>query len=453
MGCLNLTEQENATLGGEQAQAMFEAVSDVIYGFLLPAVCAFGMVGNVLNLTILTRRKLHKSFRTLEQAANLCLISLAVSDLMFCVFAFPTMFLPKNDLYPTKGVLLMYRVYGTAIINVFIMMSTWLTVAMSLERYLAICHPLRQDLYLTTRRIKIVIVLTYILSFLFNVPVLWRYEVQDICPPISPPGGIVPTEKPPGHGAPGHPAGPVGGGGVQAAGSLVNLTVNNMAGGWVRNVSDPYKPHSAVNLTGGVAGRGMVRGGAGPGTVSVQEMTVTVPPSPSPPGSIAFRPHQVFLWGSSQLDTAYRIAWAVVNNVIPLLLLLYFNVCLCCKIYRSYKMRQKFKQEHHSGHENSSHVLTVTLVVIVLMFLIFVAPSEIVIHVALLTNSNNSYTYMSVEAVMNFMQSLNFSLNFILYCIISPYFRKTLKYLVCCGCYNIYQVSKQWRKEFETSLM
>jgi hypothetical protein len=57
------------------------------------------------------------------------------------------------------------------------MISTWLTVAMSLERYLAICHPLRQDLYLTTRRIKIVIVLTYILSFIFNVPVLWRYEV------------------------------------------------------------------------------------------------------------------------------------------------------------------------------------------------------------------------------------------------------------------------------------
>ncbi|XP_076449139.1 FMRFamide receptor-like [Babylonia areolata] len=366
MVCLNLTDPaENATLGGERAQKLFEEVSHVIYGFLLPSVCAFGIVGNVLNLTILTRRKLQKSFRTLEQAANLCLISLAVSDLMFCVFAFPTMFLPENDLYTSKGVLLTYRVYSTAIINVFIMMSTWLTVAMSLERYLAICHPLRQDLYLTTRRIKIVIVLTYILSFIFNVPVLWRYEVQEICP----------------------------------------------------------------QLLGGEEG------------VTTQM------------GSVAFRPNQVFLWGSSQLDTVYRILWAVVNNVIPLLLLVYFNVCLCRKIYRSYKMRQKFKQEHHSGHENSSHVLTITLVVIVLMFLIFVAPSEIVIHVALLTNSNNSYTYMSVEAVMNFMQSLNFSVNFILYCIISPYFRKTLKYLFCCGCYNIYQVSKQWRKEFETSLM
>ena len=103
MVCLNLTEQDNATFGGEKAQALYEEVSYVIYGFLLPAVCAFGIVGNLLNLTILTRRKLQKSFRTLEQAANLCLISLAVSDLMFCVFAFPSMFLPKNDIYATKG--------------------------------------------------------------------------------------------------------------------------------------------------------------------------------------------------------------------------------------------------------------------------------------------------------------------------------------------------------------
>jgi hypothetical protein len=142
----------------------------------------------------------------------------------------------------------------------------------------------------------------------------------------------------------------------------------------------------------------------------------------------AYRANRVNLWESAHVDTAYRILWAVINNVIPLLLLVYFNVCLCHKIYRSYKMRQKFKQEHHHGHhDNSSHVLTVTLVVIVVMFFILVAPSEIVIFAATISNSNESYTYMTVEAVMNFMQSLNFSVNFILYCIISPYFRKTLR--------------------------
>ena len=53
MVCLNLTEQDNATFGGEKAQALYEEVSYVIYGFLLPAVCAFGIVGNLLNLSLI----------------------------------------------------------------------------------------------------------------------------------------------------------------------------------------------------------------------------------------------------------------------------------------------------------------------------------------------------------------------------------------------------------------
>ncbi|XP_067651068.1 putative G-protein coupled receptor F59B2.13 [Haliotis asinina] len=354
--CLNITDEEdnNTGLGSERAKLLFEDVSYIVYGFALPSVCLFGMVGNVLNLTILTRRKLQKSFRTLEMAANYCLVALAVSDLMFCVFAFPTTFLSGDDMYDNTAFLLKYRMYGTAIINVFIMVSTWLTVAMSLERFLAICYPLRQDLYLTTRRIKIIIVISYIFSFIFNVPILWRYEPRLLCS---------------------------------------------------TNSSHPI-----------------------------------------------YMPKTVPLLGSVKIDTAYRILWAFIGNFIPLILLFYFNVCLCRKIYRSYKMRQKFKQDRH-GSENSSHTLTITLVVIVVMFFILVAPSEIVIVIAKITNNESNYSYMTIEAVMNFLQSLNFSVNFILYCIISPYFRKTLKYIFCCGCYNIYQVSKQWKKEFETSLM
>nr|KAG5712211.1 hypothetical protein BaRGS_014561 [Batillaria attramentaria] len=344
MVCLNLTEKENNTLGGEKAQALFEEVSHVIYGFLLPIVCAFGIVGNLLNLTILTRRKLQKSFRTLEQAANLCLISLAVSDLMFCVFAFPTMFLPKNDLYQSKGLLLTYRVYSTAVINVFIMISTWLTVAMSLERYLAICHPLRQDLYLTTRRIKIVIVLTYILSFIFNIPVLWRYEVQEICPrpalEVNSSGLDHDLFATNGNGGDRHTLPGDINDLVHAMNSSVFHNFTRMA--FSRNATGGNRTGTAhANLPNALRANG---------SVPVVVATATTPAAETTSwdwfgeGSIAFRPNPVSLWDSAQLDTIYRIMWAVVNNMIPLILLIYFNVCLCRKIYRSYKMRQKFKQ-------------------------------------------------------------------------------------------------------------
>jgi hypothetical protein len=56
------------------------------------------------------------------------------------------------------------------------------------------------------------------------------------------------------------------------------------------------------------------------------------------------------------------------------------------------------------------------------MFFILVAPSEIVLFFMEQTNRNasNRDSYNAIEAIMNFMQTINFSVNFALYCIISP---------------------------------
>ncbi|KAL3858907.1 hypothetical protein ACJMK2_009156 [Sinanodonta woodiana] len=290
---------DNITNESEESQ-MLPRVSNVIYGYVLPIICVFGIVGNILNLAILTRRKLTRSFKTLEQAANICLTALALSDLMFCLFAFPTTFLPKDDLFEFKGFLLYYRIYCDAVINVFILTSTWLTVTMSVERYLAICHPFKQTFFLTIAKTKVIIVIVYIVSAVFNIPILWRYEIiQKVC--------------------------------------------QNSSG----NILAPADP--------------------------------------------------------SAFSTQFR---------------------------------QKFKKdEQQSNQSDAGQTLTITLVVIVVMFLILVAPSEMVMHVAQLSHNENNATFKMIEVVLNFMQSINFSVNFILYCIISPYFRRTLKYMLCCSWY------------------
>ncbi|RUS85008.1 hypothetical protein EGW08_007253, partial [Elysia chlorotica] len=284
------------------------------------------------------RRKLQKSFRSLEQAANLCLIALALSDLMFCLAVFPNMFLPDDGRYSSNdNMVAVYHLYQFFVINVFIMESTLLTVAMSLERFVAICFPLRQDLYLTTRRTKYVIAFTVLFSVAFNVPVLFRYEIT---------------------------------------------------------------PHWGN------------RSAARPLYWTVE---------------------QVKIGGSHALDNGYRWAWAVAGNFIPLILLFYFNVCLWWKIYLSYKMRRQFHRPQQATR--SSHILTVTLVAIVVMFFILVAPSETVLALKNAITMEKA-TGDAIEHVLNLMQTINFSVNFVLYCIISPYFRKTLKYILLCGFYN-----------------
>ncbi|XP_059156634.1 FMRFamide receptor-like [Physella acuta] len=378
----NETAEECLEDGGSDDMNM-GSVEAYISLYILPTVCVFGIFGNLLNLTILTRQKLQKSFRTLEQAANLCLISLALSDFMFCVLAFLTMFVPADRIFPDRGLLFLYGRYAHGMINIFIMESTMLTVAMSLERFMAICYPLRQDLYLTTRRTKYIIVCTFIFSILFNIPVMFRFQPVVIC--------------------------------------AFNSSID----------SNDVSFHDNGNIS----------------AILTTSASLHSTPSPRVSSSVRYSLATVPLYNTAALDTAYRIAWALVGNFIPLILLIFFNVRLCRKIFSSYKKRR------HLGRQDqprSSHILTLTLVAIVLLFFLLVAPSETVLFVMQMSDSTS---LPAVEAVLNLMQAINFSVNFILYCIISPHFRKMLKYLFVCGCYRIYTHSKDWKKEFETSLM
>lgn len=327
--------QEKMNISGNDSDhTILRGIRNIFYDYGLPTVCLFGIVGNLLNLAILTRRKLKRSYRTVEQAANVCLIGLALSDLLFCTFAFPTTFIPPDKRYQEKSFILYYEIYSPAFINVFIMASTWMTVTMATERYIAICHPLNQKLFMTLRKTKLIIVIVYIIAFAFNVPVLWRYNIRTYC---------------------------------------INSTKTFYRAETVNLGDDPVK------------------------------------------------------------DNAYRLLWAIFGNFIPLVLLIGFNIKICWKVHKSYRYRQRF-QHKRRDRPDSSNTLTITLITIVVMFFILVAPSEIVLFF-ISGESNNDYNN-AIEAIMNFMQTVNFSVNFALYCIISPYFRRTLRYMFCCNWYN-----------------
>nr|AKQ63055.1 orphan G-protein coupled receptor 51 [Platynereis dumerilii] len=331
----NLSKPENTTGDKE----LYENVYYVLYGYGLPTICVCGFLGNVMNLIILAGKQVHRSLRRAEHAANIGLIALAVADLIFCITAFPSTFLPKDGVFYDTGFLTYYGCYCAAVISIFMLTSTWLTVAMSTERYLAICHPLKSRKILSIQRTKVAIVMVYILSALFNIPVFWRY-------------------------------------------SIVQKKCNNQT-------------LYTVNMR--------------------------------------------LLGDDGNLENAYRACWAVVGNFIPLLLLLFFNICLMREIHRSYAMRKRMGNghcsavHHHSNDTEASNRITITLISIVVMFFILVAPSEILKQIAFLFGSDLSknYTYLTIEIITNVMQTINFSANFILYCIINPSFRRTMKEMFC----------------------
>lgn len=81
--------------------------------------------------------------------------------------------------------------------------------------------------------------------------------------------------------------------------------------------------------------------------------------------------------------------------------------------------------------DSALNSVTATLVAVVLLFLLLVSPSEIMKFSVSYTSANKDQQ-MLVTYLTNFMQVLNFSLNFVLYCAVNKTFRQTLRGIACC---------------------
>ena len=167
---------DNATIHSNDL-VIYDRVEYILKQYILPVICCFGILGNVLNLMILSRKSLTVHMERLEKCAHGHLIALAVSDLMYCVTLLPRTFMPMFVHSSYMSPLVLYDAYHTAVINTFLLFSSWLTVAMAVSRYIAICHPVRARQHLGMIASRMDIGIIFIFSVLFNVP---RYFMKTI---------------------------------------------------------------------------------------------------------------------------------------------------------------------------------------------------------------------------------------------------------------------------------
>lgn len=96
---------------------------------LVPAVCVVGIIGNLLTLFVLSRRRISIVSDNSVRAVHSCMKALAVSDLILCASLLPHGFLLHNCIvHVRRSFHLVYWLYSGAVINTFILTSTWLTV-------------------------------------------------------------------------------------------------------------------------------------------------------------------------------------------------------------------------------------------------------------------------------------------------------------------------------------
>lgn len=119
-------------------------VTAVIYTRVIVALAAFGLLGNTLNLVVLTLRS-RQSRGRMERFAYTGLTALALADGLFCLTVLPhgvTSYY-QRFLFHTLSFDLVYGLCGVGLFNTCVTCSTWLTVMLACGRYLAVCHPVK----------------------------------------------------------------------------------------------------------------------------------------------------------------------------------------------------------------------------------------------------------------------------------------------------------------------
>ncbi|XP_006093324.1 cholecystokinin receptor type A [Myotis lucifugus] len=137
------------------------AVQILLYSLIF-LIFLLSVLGNTLVITVLIRNK------RMRTVTNIFLLSLAVSDLMLCLFCMPFNLIPN---------LLKDFIFGSAVckttayfMGTSVSVSTFNLVAISLERYGAICKPLQSRVWQTKSHALKVIAATWCLSFTIMTP-------------------------------------------------------------------------------------------------------------------------------------------------------------------------------------------------------------------------------------------------------------------------------------------
>lgn len=150
-----------------------EQYRHVIYNIVIPVILGFGLVGNLASLVIFSQKRLRHVFDEIEQSATIGLVALAISDFCFCLTGFPAAFLNVRATRDSARLALpgfYYRTYQTAFFNMFMFTSTWITVLVSLERYVAVCQPFRAQAWIRVRRSVVTCTVVFLISIAISVP-------------------------------------------------------------------------------------------------------------------------------------------------------------------------------------------------------------------------------------------------------------------------------------------
>ena len=301
----------------------------------------------------------------MERGALLSMMSLASSDLLFCLVTLSGSNLPATKLiYEEKDFSFYYTLYANCVQNILIKTSTWFTVILAIGRYFVVCHPITARNYLRCKHTLAALLLGMALWICAHIPLLYQWHVKHIhCP-----------------------------------------------------------RKSMYMLSAGV------------------------------------------YENNHKLKLACTYSWFAIGFVKPVCILGYCNIRLIYSLRVSNRLRSGLTAHSGDGSSTSStsscrrplrssstmgkpsgnptgntsqRRLTSTLIAIVILFFVCFFPSEVIQFYADLKKPQYKGWFRFMLDFCSLLQAINFSGNFVLYCVVNAYFRSTLQQWLQClslGC-------------------
>lgn len=156
----------------------FETLKHILKIYATPIICVIGIIGNLLNLLVLTRKRMQTGIDSMKKSAHLGLIALAVADLLYCTFLILVTFMDSETPVFFHFSFVFIKMFGAPIKNILSMFSTYITVMIAVGRYAAICYPLHAKQFVNVTATRLFIMACFLLPVITFMPYFWTYRLH-----------------------------------------------------------------------------------------------------------------------------------------------------------------------------------------------------------------------------------------------------------------------------------
>ncbi|CAG5130315.1 unnamed protein product, partial [Candidula unifasciata] len=149
-----------------------EVSTHFMKNILEPGICGCGILGIILTMFVLSRK-------TMCTSTNCYLTGLAVADLLFLLILSSQIFVNRTEdcNFHLGSKAALFQQYSIIFMDIFQYLTVGITVMLAVERYIAICHPMRAMTICTVKRARIIIIVLTVVAFILRSP---KFAEMDI---------------------------------------------------------------------------------------------------------------------------------------------------------------------------------------------------------------------------------------------------------------------------------